>query len=396
MNPFAPGAGSFPPELAGRDGLLTEVSVAMERVKLGFAVRGQVFVGLRGVGKTVLLNKVEEMALALGFETLSVEAHEDKSLPAMLVPSLRKLLLRLDARASLSDKTKMGLRVLRSFMQRFRAKFKVNDIGELELGVDPEVGVADSGDLESDLPDLMVALAEAAKDRGTQICLLIDELQYLKQEELSALIMSLHRISQKKLPLVMFAAGLPLILGLAGRSKSYAERLFGFPALGPLSNLEARHAIEAPVRAHRCTIQARALDDIVIRTQGYPYFLQQWGYEAWNAATGSKITLVDVMAASVRALRQLDESFFRVRFDRLTPREKEYLFAMAALGGSQQRSGDIAEKMGFKPTSLGPLRSKLIAKGMIYSPAHGDNAFTVPLFDGFLKRQLAEPRAQQG
>jgi hypothetical protein len=387
-NPFAPGAGTFPPELAGRDGLLSEVAVALERVKLGYAVRGQVFVGLRGVGKTVLLNKVEEMALASGFETISVEAHEDKSLPAMLVPSLRKLLLRLDARASLSDKTKMGLRVLRSFIGRFRAKFKVSDVGEIELGVDPEVGVADSGDLESDLPDLLVALAEAAKDRGTQVCLLIDELQYLKREELSALIMSLHRISQKKLPMVMFAAGLPLILGLAGRSKSYAERLFAFPALGPLSGQEARKAIEVPVRARGCTILVKALDEIVLRTQGYPYFLQQWGYEAWNAAATTRITLVDVMAASQRALKQLDESFFRVRFDRLTPREKEYLFAMAALGGSQQRSGDIAEKLGFRANSLGPLRSKLIAKGMIYSPAHGDNAFTVPLFEGFLKRQL--------
>ncbi len=389
-NPFAPGAGTFPPELAGRGELLDEVQVLLQRLKLGSPVRGQVFVGLRGVGKTVLLNRVEAMALEAGLETLMLEANETRSLPAMLIPPLRKLLLRLDARANLSDKTKFGLRVLRSFIGKFRAKVKTADLLEIELGVDPEVGVADSGDIESDLPDLLVAVAEAAKQRGVSICLLVDELQYLDEAEFGALIMALHRIGQRNLPMVMFAAGLPLILALAGRSKEYAERLFAFPALGPLSPEDAKRAIELPIRARRCSIQVRALDALVARTQGYPYFLQQWGYEAWNAAAGCPIRMVDVLAATDRAIRQLDNSFFRVRFDRLTPREKEYLFAMAAIGGAQQRSGEIADRLGFKATSLGPLRGKLISKGMIYSPAHGDNAFTVPLFDEFLKRQIKQ------
>lgn len=387
QNPFAPGAGTQPPELAGRGQVLAEAVIAMERMRRGRATRSQILVGLRGVGKTVLLNRIREIALEQGFEARLIEAHEDKSLPALLIPPLRKILLALDSRDTISEKTKRGLRVLRSFLGRFSARVKVTDLVEMELGFEPERGSADSGDLESDLSDLFVAVAEAAKERGTQILLLIDEIQYLSEIELSGLIMALHQISQRNLPLLVIAAGLPLILGLAGRSKSYAERMFTFPLIGALDPISATQAIQAPVQAQNVEFTDEALVEVLEQTDGYPYFLQQWGYECWNIAPSSPIRLEDVRLATTKAIAQLDESFFRVRFDRLTRREKEYLFAMVAVGGSQQRSGDIAEKLQVKVSALGPLRSSLIGKGMIYSPSHGDNAFTVPLFDGFLRRQ---------
>jgi hypothetical protein len=388
QNPFAPGAGTQPPELAGRQAVLLDAEVALERIKARVPARSEILVGLRGVGKTVLLNRIREMAVDRGFESVLVEAREKSSLPELLIPALRKILLRLDSRANFQEKTKFGLRVLKSFMERFRAKIKIGEVGEIELGVDAERGLADSGDLQSDFADVLTAVAEAAAASGTPVCLLIDELQYFNESELSALIMAIHQINQRNLPFLLVAAGLPLILGLAGRSKSYAERLFAFPAVGALAIEAVSSALQRPVATRGVSFSPDALTRIYEQTDGYPYFVQQWGYEAWNVASVSPITRADVDAATDRAIRQLDESFFRVRFDRLTKREKDYLFAMVSVGGIQQRSGDIAEELGVKSTSIGPLRSQLIAKGMIYSPAHGDNAFTVPLFDGFLRRQL--------
>jgi len=390
-NPFAPGAGTQPPELAGRRGLVDDANVALERVRLRRPTRSQIFVGLRGVGKTVLLNRIREMAEQKSFETVLIEVHEDATLPALLVPPLRKILLKLDMGKHFSEKTKRGLRILRSFIGSFKTKFKVGELAEVELGVDAERGQADSGNLESDLPDLLLAVAEAALDCSTSVCLLLDELQYLSEREFGALIMALHQISQRNLPLLLMGAGLPHILGLAGKSKSYAERLFSFPALGPLSAEAATIALQEPAIARSSRFTDEALSEIIKLTEGYPYFLQQWGYEAWNAADSTPITAEDVAAATIRAIRQLDESFFRVRFDRLTRREKEFLFAMLAVGGSHQRSGEIAEKMGVKANAISPLRSTLIRKGMIYSPSYGDAAFTVPFFDSFLERQLANP-----
>lgn len=389
QNPFAPGAGTQPPELAGREEILTEAFVSLDRIQVRNPTRSQILVGLRGVGKTVLLNRIRDAAEARGFETALLEVHEDTTLPALLVPALRKILLRLDAREELSDKTKRALRVLRSFIGSFKTRFKIGELAEIELGVDAERGEADSGNLESDLTDLLIAVAEAALDRGASIALFIDELQYLSEREFGALILGLHQVSQRNLPLLLLAAGLPLILGLSGRSKSYAERLFTFPPLGPLDAVSSAFALQGPAEARGASFTPEALSAVFERTQGYPYFLQQWGYEAWNAASSSPITREDIGVATVRAIRQLDDSFFRVRFDRLTRREKDFLFAMLAVGGTLQRSGDIAEQMGVKVNAIGPLRSTLIDKGMIYSPSHGENAFTVPLFDGFLKRQLA-------
>jgi hypothetical protein len=388
-NPFAPGAGSPPPELAGRQELLGHARIVLERVRAGRPEKSFIAVGLRGVGKTVLLVRVRDIAEELGFRTCLIEAHEQKPLPALLVPQLRRLLLDLDRLGALSEQVKRGLRVFRSFVSGLKLRH-----GEVEvvLDLDPERGTADSGDLEADLPEMFSALGKAAASRGAAVALLVDELQYLTETEMSALIMALHRTAQEGLPVLMAAAGLPQVVGLTGRSKSYAERLFDFPELGALPPPEARRALVEPARAEGVAFTEAALAALLAVTEGYPFFLQEWGYAVWNAAARSPIEAGEVHAATAEAIRKLDRSFFRVRFDRLTPREKDYLRAMAELGPSAHRSGDIAEMLGMRVQSAGPLRSGLIRKGMIYSPAHGDTAFTVPLFDQFMKRTMPDWR----
>jgi hypothetical protein len=394
-NPFAPGAGSPPPELVGRDAILNQAHVALHRLKVGRPAKSMILVGLRGVGKTVLLNRIRSIAEEDRFSTLFVEAHENKPLPALLLPHLRQVLFALDAMENVSEKVKRGFRVLRSFIGGIKAKAKVGDL-ELELGVDPEKGTADSGDLESDLSELFVAIAEAAADRGKAVAICIDELQYLSEAELSALIMALHRVAQRALPLIVVGAGLPQIIALAGRSKSYAERLFDFPAVGPLASPDAINALQVPVLKQDVSFAKDAIDEVLRVTEGYPYFLQQWGYEAWDVAAGPTIELQDVQQATVRSIKELDQSFFRVRFDRLTPREKEYLRALAELGSGPRRSSDIAELFGVKVQSVAPLRNGLIRKGMIYSPSHGDIEFTVPLFGEFMLRVMPSATFKRG
>lgn len=384
-NPFAPGAGTQPPELAGRQAILDQASITLSRAEQGRHAKSFMLIGLRGVGKTVLLNRVLNMAESSGFRALLIEAQEDGRLPELIVPPLRQILLKLDVADKVNTIVKRGLRVLKSFARSIKVKHGDLDIG---LEIEPEKGAADSGDLGHDLPELLVAVGEAAKARSTVVVLLIDELQYLAEAELSALIMGMHKISQSQLPLVLVAAGLPQLVGNMGRSKSYAERLFDFPAVGPLSKQDAYQAIVEPIAKEGERIARSAAELIVTESQGYPYFLQVWGYQAWNKAKHSPIGRRTVDEARHEVLAALDASFFRVRFDRLTPSEKRYLRAMAELGAGPHRSGDIAELLEVKVQSVAPLRNALIRKGMIYSPAHGDTAFTVPLFDDFMKRQI--------
>jgi DNA-binding CsgD family transcriptional regulator len=353
------------------------------------------FVGLRGVGKTVLLNEVQLMADEAGCKTLHIEAHDGKSLPQLLVPALKGLLLSLDRMAKATAATRRAIGVLRSFVSSIKIK-----IGDLDVGINvpEETGSADSGDLESDLTALFVAVGEAAKSRSASIVIAIDELQYLTETELSALIMAVHRCSQLSLPLLLVGAGLPQLVGQMGQSKSYAERLFDFPLIGQLSPADAAAALEGPAKREGVAYKPDAVKVIVRVTEGYPYFLQEWGYHAWNIADRSPISKGDALASTTAATASLDQSFFRVRFDRLTPREKEYLRAMAELGAGPHRSGDVAEKLGVLVESVAPLRSNLIRKGMIYSPQHGDTAFTVPLFDQYMKRvmpKLPKPRSRK-
>ncbi len=384
-NPFAPGAGTPPPELAGRSGLLSEVAVALARVSAGRPAQGTILVGLRGVGKTVLLVRMNALAHERRLKTLQIEIREGTRLPDVIVPGLRSILHQLSTSETARDLVRRGFRVMRSFVSSIR--ISIDDF-EFGLSVDPERGTADSGNLDLDLPDLFEAIGEAARAAGTAIVLVIDELQYLDGRDFGALIMSLHKTTQQGLPVHLVGAGLPQILALAGHSKSYAERLFRYPSVGPLQGDDARAAVRNPIDSEGAAIDDDALNEIIAITEGYPYFIQQWSHEAWNIAPGPSITLADVRAANEYALRELDQSFFRVRFDRCTPAEKRYLRALADLGPGSHRSGEIAERLGAKVTAVGPLRNKLIAKGMIYSPQHGDTAFTVPMFDRFMIRAM--------
>jgi hypothetical protein len=386
-NPFSPGAGSPPPELVGREGILEEARILLGRVKERRPEKSILLTGLRGVGKTVLLNEIDRLAVRAEYRTVALEAHEEKSLAALLVPPLRGLLFDLDRIAGAGDKAKRGLAVLKGFMNG--VKVSMGDI-EVGLDIDPEKGAADSGDLESDLPNLFLAVAEAAEERKIPVALLIDELQYFEPRELSALIMAMHKMQQRQLPIVLLGAGLPILPKLAGESKSYAERLFNFPDIGALSEPNAIKALRDPTRAVGVDFENNALEEVFKLTQGYPYFLQEWGYQSWNRAASSPITLDIVREATALVIERLDANFFRVRFDRLTPGEKRFLRAMAGLGPGAHRSGDIADALGVKIYSLGPARANLIRKGMIFSPAHGDVAFTVPLFDEFMLRVMPE------
>lgn len=336
-------------------------------------------IGLRGVGKTVLLNRFVEMSEDKEMIAAFIEAPETGDFTRLLAAKLRSLLLELD-RGSVSQAVKRALAALKSF------SYNLPDGGSISLNVDALVGTADSGVLSEDITDLLVEAGRAALDRRRGLLLAIDEVQYLSGEELAALISAIHRTVQLRLPVILVGAGLPQLPGLAGNAKSYAERLFNFPEIGSLEDSEAKEVLSIPAVAENVEFASPALDRILEFTKGYPYFLQEWGYHVWNAAPGSPILLEHVDAAVDQVREQLDQNFFRVRMDRLTPAEKSYLTAMASLGPGPHRSGDIASVLAVKVESVAPRRSALIKKGMIYSPSHGDTAFTVPLFDDFLRR----------
>jgi len=384
-NPFAPGAGTPPPELAGRDDIRETVRIALERIRRGRPAKSVLMVGLRGVGKTVLLDRMRVDAEATGIHTLRVEAPEDRSLPGILAPQLRQALLRLSRNAQAKNLAERALRGLAGFASSLKVKYE-----DIEVGFDfePEPGLADNGDLEHDLQALLEVVGEAAQKAETALAMFVDELQYVEEDQLAALITALHRTSQRQLPVALVGAGLPQLPGQMGRAKSYAERLFDFPEIGALPPDAARRAIEKPITDEGESIEPVAVDRILEETERYAYFLQEWGKHTWDAADESPITSDDVAAASQTATVALDESFFRVRFDRLTPSERRYLRAMAELGPGPHRSGDIAEALERPVSSVAPTRSNLIKKGMIWSPAHGDTAFTAPLFDQFMRRVM--------
>lgn len=386
-NPFSPGAGAPPPQLAGRDELLRKAEVAVSRSRLGRPSKSVLMVGLRGVGKTVLLDKMRMIAEEAGDATVRLEAPENKSLPAMLAPELRQTLLKLSTIRSAEATAKRALRALAGFAKSLKVKYQDIEVG---FDFDVEKGLADNGDLDTDLLALLTATGEAAKAANKGVVLCIDELQYVQEDELAALITSLHRTSQLTLPLMLIGAGLPQLRGKMGKAKSYAERLFDFPTIGPLSSDAASQALSIPTQSQNVLWNADALNMVVSSTKGYPYFLQEWGKHVWDIADASPIRSQDVQVATPIVIAALDESFFRVRFDRLTPAEKRYVRAMAELGEGPHRSGDVAAVLQKKITALGPTRNSLISKGMIWSPGHGDTAFTVPMFDQFMKRIMPE------
>ncbi|MDQ3494576.1 MAG: ATP-binding protein [Pseudomonadota bacterium] len=387
-NPFNPGAGVSPPELAGRAEVMQQAVTALERTKRGRHAKSLMVLGLRGVGKTVLLNEIAKQAVAAGYLTEMVEARDGDDLRQMLLQALRRVLLTLDRGEQAVEAVKKGLRVLRSFLGSITVTAGGVDIS---LGVDPEVGQADSGYLEADVTDLLLATGRAAQAVSRPVALLIDELQYVSKAELAALIRAMHAVNQAGLPLILFGAGLPQLAGQAGDAKSYAERLFNFPKLDRLSEQDAYAAIREPIEDEGAAIDDAALHEIFEQSRGYPYFLQEWGYNAWNACATDRIAAADALTATTTSIRKLDESFFRVRFDRLTPGERDYMRALAELGAEPQRSADVALALGRKGNSVAPVRDSLIKKGMLYAPEHGLIAFTVPLFDEFMRRAMPTP-----
>ena len=381
LNPFSPGAGSPPPELIGRSEVLEDARVLIGRLKAGRSVQSLLLNGLRGVGKTVVLNEIRDMSRKQGILPIKIEINEDETLAEQLVPLLKDTFFDLDRLAKAKDKIKKGIVALRNFMGTLKLRY-----GDFGIDIEPIPGLADSGSLQHDLIALFRCVGEAAAEQSNAVLLLIDEIQCLPGKDLRALIMMAHEMQQERLPVAIVGAGLPILPGLVGNVKTYAERLFLFPTVDALSEEDAKRAIGVPLSAGGVAIDDRALRLVAQESRGYPYFIQEWGYQLWNRAAGKPIQSKDVSALAEKVEARLDANFFRVRIERLTPGERDFLKNMGKVGGPNVRMGELAKAMRVKVTALGPRRTSLIRKGMIYSPAYGEIAFTVPMFAEFLRR----------
>ena len=374
-NPFAPGAGCLPPALAGRDKMLEEADVLLSRAVQGLPAKSMLMHGLRGVGKTVLLLRMGQMARERGYFVISYEATEDDSILPSLVHALKRVLYDMKQ----GEKVKHALMVLCSFVRSVR-------LGSVELGVDVAPGYADSGNPEKDLVDVFVAVGEAAQERKMGVALLIDEVHILGKKDFGMLIMAMHKMQQLRLPIIMIAAGLPVLMRLAGEAKTYAERLFSMSLIGHLDEAQSTEALGKPIREQGVRVGDDVLHHIYTHTQGYPYFLQEWGSHLWNVSPGPHIELEDALAASAKVQECLDNAFYRVRYERLTPKERIFMRAMARVRGEKVPMTALAQEMGVKVSGLSTVRERLIQKGMIYSPERGYIAYSVPLFGHFLRR----------
>jgi type II secretory pathway predicted ATPase ExeA len=383
-NPYTPNAGAEPRYLAGREPELDSFRVLLRRMKKGHTDQSMIVVGLRGVGKTVLLSAFRNITEEEG-DLVAIEAeitkHEDFG-PRMGA-LVRRALFSVAPSAKWKERGRRAASVLRSF------QITVTPEGEVSAslsGVDPLEGVADSGNLSDDLTDVFVALGQAAEEHGKGVVFILDEVQFLNLREFEALIAALHKTVQRRLPITLVAAGLPQLPELAGEAKSYAERLFRFPTVDSLAPGEARKALIEPARDLGVGFEDSAVNEILVYTEGYPYFIQEYGSVIWSFAEETPITKENVDDAREAVEAKLDESFFRVRADRTTDAELKYLRAMAELGPTPQLAGDVADVLGRQSTSLGPTRARLIGKGLLWTPSHGYAAFTVPQFDRYMKR----------
>lgn len=386
QNPYAPGAGSRPPALVGREAEQQRFEIAARRILDGKPEKSMMLIGLRGVGKTVLLNTFADHAIAAGYHVAQAEISEETHLPAEAARLVRRVLLGMSPREKMKDRARRALGVLAAFMKVFRIATGTVDTEAL-------AGLADTGELEHDLADLLEALGEAAREHGTGVLFTFDEIQQLERLDLAALIMALHRVAQRQLPLMAVGAGLPSLPGLAGEARSYAERLFDFRKIDSLPPDRAAEALTVPARDLGVDYDDKAVRRIVELSDGYPYFLQTYGKYVWNAAATSPVRRSDVQRVVPEVYAELDAGFFRVRMDRVPDAERAYLRAMALLGPGPHRSGVIAAKLGKRVNQVGPVRAALIRRGVLYSPRHGDTAFTVPQFDQFLLRYFGKAGA---
>lgn len=380
QNPYRPGAGTEPTFLAGRDAIIDDAEVLLGRVKNGNPQRSLMLYGLRGVGKTVLLNRIEKIANGENYIIQFIEMSENDDFKMVFMSYARKALLRISNLQNAKDKLKKALGVLKAF------SIGIPDGPELKIDIDAIPGVADSGNFESDLTDLLVSIGEAAREENKHVCFLIDETQYLGEESYAAFIAANHRISQKALPIVFICAGLPQIAALSGDAKSYAERLYNYEPIDKLQEPDAKKALCNPANELNVEFNPDAVKYVIEKTEGYPYFIQEYGSFIWDLSESSPITIDNVKKAEVSAFKKLDESFFKVRLDRAAGRERKMMFCMAKLGKGPYKMTDVANKMGILPTSASPTRATLIKKGFLYTPQHGYIDFTVPLFNEFLDR----------
>lgn len=381
-NPYTPNAGARPPALVGRDDQLESFEILLDRLRRGHTEQSMLITGLRGVGKTVLLTSFEEKARGRDWITVEAEITKGTEFGHRMGQLVRRALFQLAPKARWKERASRAAAALKSFQLALRSD------GTLSAGLDVEAaeGFADSGALDEDLTDLLVALGEAAQEHGSGVVFLIDEVHFLTAPELEALIAALHKTVQRQLPITLVGAGLPQLPRLAGEAKSYAERLFKFPQIGELSVTEAEQALVDPAERLGIAYGKPAIAAIVDYTEGYPYFLQEYGNVLWDLAETSPITLRDVKDAREAVEAKLDGSFFRVRAERTSDLELRYMRAMAELGPGAQQAGDVAAQLDRSSEQMGPTRSRLIDKGLLYTPGHGLAAFTVPQFDRFMRR----------
>lgn len=390
-NPYAPGAGTRPPALTGREQEIDQFRLLLGRLERGRSEQSLLVTGLRGVGKTVLLEAFEDIATERSWIARSTEITSDTRLPRLIATLAREALLELSRKERAKDRTRRALGVLKAFTIS-------TPVGvDIQIDVDALQGVADSGDLGRDVGDLLIEIGEAAREAETGAVFLLDEVQFISKRELEALITAMHRASRKSLPITVVGAGLPLIPRLAGEARSYAERPFVFPRIGALTETAARDALEQPAHADGVSFEPAALERILELSQSYPYFIQLYGKHAWLVASDDTIRVGDVERARARVQQILDSDFFHVRVERATETERRYLSAMAALGGSRQASGAVTRKLGYQSTNdTATVRDALIKKGLIYAPGWNAVEFTVPLFGDFLRRNFPFEEAALG
>ncbi|MBA3401004.1 MAG: ATP-binding protein [Actinobacteria bacterium] len=381
-NPYTPGAGYPPPALTGRDPELEQFALLLGRLELGRPEQSLLITGLRGVGKTVLLDAFEGIAIERGWFATSTEITSETRLAKVIATMTREALFDLRRMERVRERARRALSILKAFTL-------ITGVGiDIRLELDVEEGTADSGDLGRDLGDLLVEVGSIARDAGCGVLFLLDEVQFLERADFEALIAGMHRSSRRQLPITVVGAGLPSLPRLAGEAKSYAERLFTFPEIGALSDPAARLALVEPAAEEGVTYTDDGLDLILRHSGRYPYFLQQYGKHAWLTGADNLIDERAVERAHQLVVSVLDTDFFHVRFERATPAEQRYLAALAALGDGPQRSGGVTRQLGYvSTTETGPIRDTLIKKGLIYSPRHGLVEFTVPLFADFMRRQ---------
>jgi hypothetical protein len=389
-NPYAPGAGQRPPELAGRDTELSAFDVVLERIAHGRPERSLVLTGLRGVGKTVLLNQLRSAAISRGWGTGKIEARPEQSLRRPVSSALHMALRELGPRHRDQESMEEVLGVLKAFAQRQApADAKVRDRWQPGIDVPAATGRADSGDMEIDLVELLSDAAGVAADIGSGIALFIDEMQDVQPDDVSAICAACHELSQQGAPLIVVGAGLPHLPAVLSASKSYSERLFRYLRIDRLDREAADRALLAPAAREDVEFETAALDALYEAADGYPYFVQAYGKVTWDVAASSPITEADVAMAAPVAEAELAVGFFGSRYDRATPAEREYMHAMAELGGpggAAVATSEVAVSLGRKPASLSPARDSLIKKGLVYSAERGQIAFTVPHFGRYLLR----------